>query len=141
MGRQGMSMARLALLYAAFAVVATIANLGSQRAVLAVDEGPVGFAAAVVVGTAVGLVIKYLLDKRWIFDDRSTGLAAHGKRFSAYTLMGVVTTLIFWGTETAFWVIWQTHAMRELGAVIGLMIGYTVKYHLDRRFVFSRAEG
>jgi hypothetical protein len=27
--------------------------------------------------------------------------------------------------------------MRELGAVIGLTIGYVVKYELDRRFVFT----
>jgi putative flippase GtrA len=53
--------------------------------------------------------------------------------------MGIVTTAIFWITETAFWLHWQTEAMRELGAVIGLMIGYTVKYQLDRRFVFTDA--
>ncbi|MEL6702576.1 MAG: GtrA family protein, partial [Pseudomonadota bacterium] len=47
------------------------------------------------------------------------------------------TTMIFWGTETAFWLIWDTDIMRELGAVIGLSIGYVVKYNLDRRFVFT----
>jgi hypothetical protein len=30
--------------------------------------------------------------------------------------------------------------MRELGAVIGLAIGYVVKYNLDRRFVFTDAQ-
>jgi putative flippase GtrA len=53
--------------------------------------------------------------------------------------MGLVTTAIFWGTETIFWLTWRTHAMRELGAVLGLVIGYTVKFHLDRRFVFTDA--
>ena len=33
--------------------------------------------------------------------------------------MGVVTTAIFWGTETAFWVIWHTDLAREAGAVLG----------------------
>ena len=51
--------------------------------------------------------------------------------------MGLITTVIFWGAETAFWLIWRTDAMRELGAVIGLGIGYVVKYHLDRRYVFT----
>ena len=64
-------------------------------------------------GTLAGLVLKYLLDKRWIFADRETGAAAHGRKFTLYTLMGVVTTAIFWGTETAFWLATGSHAMRE----------------------------
>jgi putative flippase GtrA len=51
--------------------------------------------------------------------------------------MGLVTTAIFWGTETLFWWLWHTDAMRELGAVIGLTIGYVTKYQLDKRFVFA----
>ena len=132
-----MTAAGLAFRYAAFAVVATVANLAAQRLVLAVDDGPRGFAAAVLAGTAVGLALKYALDKRWIFDDRSTGLAAHGRKFTLYTAMGVVTTAIFWGTETAFWLAWGTDFARETGAVLGLAVGYVVKYQLDRRFVFT----
>ena len=127
-------------LYVAFAVLATIANLAMQRLVLAVNDGAVGFALAVFSGTLVGLLLKYVLDKRWIFEDRSTGAAAHSKKFLLYSAMGLITTAIFWITETAFWLTWHTDAMRELGAVIGLAIGYTVKYQLDRRFVFNDAE-
>lgn len=127
--------------YVAFAVIATLANLAVQRLVL---MSPASLAAlayplAVGAGTVAGLIIKYVLDKRWIFHDLSQGLGAHGKRFSLYALMGVATTAIFWGTETVFWLTWQTHAARELGAVLGLAIGYVVKYRLDRRFVFSPA--
>jgi putative flippase GtrA len=61
----------------------------------------------------------------------------HSQMFSLYTVMGTATTAIFWGTETAFWMIWHTDFMRELGAMIGLSIGYIVKYNLDRRFVFA----
>ncbi|KAJ54133.1 polysaccharide biosynthesis protein GtrA [Actibacterium mucosum KCTC 23349] len=132
-----MSPAALILRYGAFAVLATVANLGAQRAVLAISDGTLGFAIAVFTGTAVGLVLKYVLDKRWIFDDRSTGMAAHGRKFGLYTAMGLITTAIFWGTETAFWLIWDSHAMRELGAVLGLAVGYVTKYFLDRRFVFA----
>ena len=64
-------------------------------------------------------------------------MKAHSKKFSLYTAMGLITTAIFWGTETVFWLIWQTDAMRELGAVLGLSVGYVVKYNLDRRFVFT----
>lgn len=125
----------IALRYVIFAVIATIANLGVQRAVLA--GGDDLFIWAVLAGTAVGLVVKYLLDKRWIFFDTSTGTAAHARKFTLYTVMGLLTTAIFWGMETAFWLTWRTDAMRELGAVIGLTIGYVVKYWLDRKYVFG----
>ncbi len=128
----------LVLRYAAFAVVATIANLGAQRIVLGLSEAAWVFYLAVFVGTGVGLVVKYVLDKRWIFYDESTGLKAHGQKFGLYTAMGIVTTAIFWGFETSFWLIWQTDLMRELGAIIGLAIGYVTKYELDRRYVFPQ---
>jgi putative flippase GtrA len=50
--------------------------------------------------------------------------------------MGLVTTVTFWGSETVFWLVWQTSMMCEIGAIVGLSIGYAVKYNLDRRFVF-----
>jgi putative flippase GtrA len=132
-----MSLPTLILRYSAFAVLATIANLGTQRMVLAVGHAPGIFPAALLAGTASGLVVKYLLDKRWIFHDHASGLRAHRERFARYSLMGVATTALFWGTETTCWLIWQSDALREIGAVIGLLIGYIAKYHLDRRFVFG----
>ncbi len=128
----------LTLRYAAFAVLATCCNLAMQRLALAVYDGSFAVIAAVLVGTATGLVVKYLCDKWWIFRDLSSGIAAHARRFSLYTLMGVGTTAIFWSTELAFWFMWRDHTMREIGAVIGLAAGYTIKYQLDKHFVFAR---
>ncbi len=134
-----MTLGGLVLRYGLFAVIATAANLMTQRLVLLAGEGLWVFVMAMGAGTLVGLVIKYVLDKRWIFYDVSTGAAAHGKKFTLYTIMGLLTTAIFWGMETGFWLVWQTDLMREAGAVIGLTIGYVVKYNLDRRFVFTDA--
>lgn len=137
-----MTRASLALRYGGFAVVATLANLGMQRVVFwgtpAAEVGAARFVLAVAAGTLVGLVVKYILDKRWIFFDQTTGARAQGAQFMLYSLMGVATTLIFWATETAFWLIWQTDLARETGAVLGLTVGYVTKYALDRRFVFNR---
>jgi putative flippase GtrA len=133
------SAAQLVLRYSAFAVLATLANLLTQRLVLGAVPGGQGFALAVLAGTATGLLLKYVLDKRWIFFDSSSGLAVHGRKFTLYTLMGVITTLLFWGTETLFWLTWGTDLMRETGAVIGLAFGYVIKYNLDKRFVFRVA--
>ena len=132
-----MTLKVLVLRYAAFAMVAAVANLATQRAVLHFgDTGPY-FALAVGSGTFFALIIKYLLDKRWIFYDFASGAKNHGRKFARYIAMGVVTTAFFWTTETEFWLIWNTHVMRELGAVIGQTIGYIIKYNLDRRFVFT----
>ena len=131
-----MTLTTLVFRYGAFAVLATLANLAVQRLVLQGGQSAIWFMAAVAAGTLVGLVVKYILDKRWIFGDTSTGAAAHGKKFGLYTAMGLITTAIFWGTETAFWLIWGTDLMREMGAILGLAVGYVVKYNLDRRYVF-----
>lgn len=132
-----MKLWELVLRYSLFAVIATLVNLGVQRGVLAFGTGPVLFVIALGAGTLAGLVVKYLLDKRWIFYAATRTAAEDGKRFGLYTAMGLITTAIFWGMETAFWLVWQTDAMREAGAVLGLAIGYVVKYRLDRRFVFA----
>jgi len=127
----------LVIRYVGFAAVATIGNLGTQRAVLSMGEH--WFLAALVAGTVVGLVTKYVLDKKWIFHDARRPLPTEARMFTLYTATGIGTTLLFWGVESAFWLVGQSHAMRELGAVIGLAIGYTVKFNLDRRFVFGKA--
>lgn len=134
-----MSRTRLVLCYVAFAMIATACNLATQRAILQADGSGTGYYPALLAGTLIGLAIKYVLDKKWIFADPAHTLAAHGRKLSLYMLMGVVTTVIFWGTETLFWRLGGTQAAREAGALIGLSIGYFSKYHLDRRYVFTGA--
>lgn len=132
-----MTLKTLIIRYTAFAVIATFMNLFSQRVILLMGQSLPYFLTAVAVGTLVGLVVKYLLDKRWIFFDHKKGVHHYSRQFSLYAAMGIFTTAIFWGFETVFWLIWQSHFMREIGAIIGLAIGYVVKYHLDKRYVFS----
>ncbi len=127
----------LIIRYAVFAVLATLANLAVQRVVLLGGTTGAYFVSALAAGTVTGLVIKYLLDQRWIFYDLSTGLKQNGHKFALYSLTGLVTTAIFWGTETVFWLTWNTSTSRELGAVLGLSVGYIIKYNLDYYFVFN----
>lgn len=124
--------------YVFFAVLAVIANLGAQRAVFVFGDDALVYSIAVLVGTLIGLLVKYCLDKRWIFYDTDRSFKNHRKKFISYTATGVVTTSIFWGSETLFWILGQTEMMRELGAVIGLSIGYWLKFSLDRHFVFKK---
>ena len=93
---------------------------------------------SIAVGTLTGLVTKYILDKKYIFAYRASSLTDDGATFILYSVMGLTTTLIFWGTELSFEFIFGTKWLRYLGAVIGLTIGYIVKYQLDKRFVFIK---
>src|SRR5689334_13434945 len=131
--------AEIAVRYTAFAVIAGGANLACQWIGLRVYSGPWPLMIAMACGTGAGLVTKYLLDKRWIFNDRTGGLTTHVRKFSLYTLMGVVTTAIFWGCELLFDALTPDGRLRFVGAAIGLVIGYVMKYRLDQRFVFGAA--
>ena len=135
-----MTLHTLVYRYVFFAILATLVNLIVQRLVLWFGDGSTMFFLALAAGSAIGLFLKYFLDKYWIFEDLSIGAIEQTKKFSRYTVMGILTTLIFWGTETVFWLTWKTDAMREIGAIIGLSIGYFVKYHLDKRYVFTASK-
>ena len=101
-----------------------------------VYEGPFSVEISILVGTAMGLPLRYFLEKRYIFNFTSKNLVHDGKLFIFYSAMGVITTLIFWGTEYAFHLIYDTDFMRYLGGIIGLSIGFYVKYQLDKKYVF-----
>ena len=132
-----MTLSTLVFRYVVFAILATLVNLIIQRFVLWFGDGSAMLALALAAGTATGLLVKYFLDKHWIFEDLSVGAIELTKKFSLYTVMGIFTTLLFWGTEILFWLTWRTDIMREIGAIVGLSIGYFVKYHLDKRYVFT----
>jgi len=125
--------------YALFAAIATATNIAVQMVFQGLYDGSHRLVGAMAAGTLAGLVVKYLLDRRWIFHDRRQGLAAHGGVFFLYTLTGVATTAVFWATELAFDALSQDARMKYVGAVLGLAIGYFAKYHLDRRITFWRA--
>ena len=125
-------------LYTFFAIIATFSNLTTQRFIISFSQSNLFFLIAIFCGTVVGLLIKFFLDKKWIFFDKTSGLILQSRKFSKYSLMGILPTLIFWSTETIFWFLWNTENMREIGASIGLAIGYIIKYKLDKRFVFNK---
>lgn len=127
---------KLAVIYTIIACIATAANIGAQEIAVRLYGGPLQVELAVAVGTAVGLVLKYVLDKAYIFGFRARDTLHDAQTFVLYTAMGVATTFLFWGFELGFNYLFQTKPMRYLGGLIGLALGYWAKYHLDKRFVF-----
>jgi putative flippase GtrA len=130
----------IALKYAIFALLATMVNIASQDLALALYGGRHALVCSVLAGTATGLLVKYYLDKKYIFRFVPASIAHDGQTFILYTMMGLLTTAVFWGFEFGFEWVFRDKSMRYLGAVIGLAIGYLLKYWLDQRFVFRPAE-
>lgn len=125
----------LATMYTLFAALSTAANLLTQKLVSTM-LGDAAFWIGMLAGTGVGLLVKYVLDKKWIFGHSGTSLSRETRSFILYSLAGCVTTVIFWGFELSFHVAFQAESMRYLGGAIGLAVGYVVKYHIDRRGAF-----
>lgn len=126
----------IAALYIGFALLSMIINIGSQMLSIWGYPGPYSVEISILVGTATGLPLRYFLEKKYIFKYQSKNFCHDSKLFALYSFMGVITTAIFWGTEYVFHLIYATDTMRYTGGVIGLSIGFYVKYRLDKKFVF-----
>ncbi len=147
----------LPILYAIFAAIATAINIGAQAGTIRTLQHSIGEIAltiplvitngyfnfsinilvSIIVATGLGLIVKYYLDKKFIFIYEPTDLKDDSKKFFLYTVMGIATTVIFLSFEYSFEYIFNTETMRYIGATIGLTIGYIVKYLLDKKFVFK----
>ncbi|MGL4398132.1 MAG: GtrA family protein [Hyphomicrobium sp.] len=126
----------IAFRFVAFAGVATAMNILAQEVVIR-GLPSLHVMASILAGTAAGFVVKYLLDKWWVFYDDHGTAVEEARKVTIYALCSVLTTAIFWVVEIAFWKIWGTSFAKYTGAVIGLAIGYTAKYFLDLRYVFT----
>jgi putative flippase GtrA len=128
------SASRVAL-YLLFAAISTVANLVAQE--LTARVSPVApLTMSILVGTVVGFATKYVLDKKWIFADPYAGRREEFRKIWLYGAFSVLTTLIFWSFEVAFWTVWGTSTAKYSGAVLGLAIGYALKFVLDRTYTF-----
>jgi putative flippase GtrA len=130
----------LAIKYTLFALISTLFNLLFQYLSFLVYSGFASLYVAMFFGTLAGLVAKYILDKKFIFYHTPKDKKDDAKKFARYSLMGVFTTIIFWGTEIAFDTLSQDPNAKYLGAIIGLSIGYVIKYFLDKKYVFIHKE-
>ena len=127
----------IAIRYIIFAVISTMLNLLFQYISFLLYNGFLSLYLAMFIGTLSGLIIKYILDKKYIFFHKTKTYKENGKKFLLYSLMGIFTTFIFWGFEIGFDYIFSYENAKYIGAIIGLSIGYIVKYFLDKKFVFK----
>ena len=123
--------------YIFFAVISTLVNLLFQYLSFYFYNGFLSLYVAMFFGTLSGLILKYILDKKYIFYHKPKNKKDNGKKFLLYSLMGIFTTFIFWGFEIGFNILFESEIAKYIGAIIGLSIGYVVKYFLDKKFVFK----
>lgn len=126
----------LVLKYTLFAAISILINLLFQYLSFRFYDGDYSLYLAMFTGTLAGLVTKYILDKKWIFYHIPKDKKDDAQKFILYSFMGVFTTIIFWGTEMVFDYVFSGSKAKYIGAVVGLLVGYIIKYYLDKRYVF-----
>jgi putative flippase GtrA len=127
----------LAFRYGLYAAFATVVNLLTQTMYFMFDSASESVWVGMTLGTIVGLIVKYFLDKRFIFGYQAKSFKDDSVTFFSYSLVGLFTTSIFWGLEISFHYAFDHPFAKYAGAAIGLSIGYYIKYHIDKRYVFD----
>ena len=128
----------IAVKYALFAGLATGLNIAVQRGVGQIVQGPLSLYIMILSGTTAGLIVKYLLDKRFIFHYQPPSRSDEAIKVLLYLMMSAFATAVFWAVELSFNALFDFTAARYLGAAVGLTLGYSLKYELDKRFVFTQ---
>ena len=122
--------------YVFFCISAMVANLGAQAFAHEWLQAPDWLSIGL--GTGVGLVLKYVLDRNYIFYAKEKTLNKDFQRFCLYTLFGLFTTALFWSIEWLFIKLFIHPSSRYVGGTIGLSLGYFIKYLMDREWVFKK---
>lgn len=126
--------------YAIAAFGATVVNIGAQWLIVKTfGSGSSVIYISVLIGTVVGLIAKFAMDKYLIFSDKAGGSQAI-TQMTKYAATGILTTLVFWGVELGFHYAYGSDLMRYVGGVVGLAVGYTLKYMIDTKYVFTHVE-
>lgn len=124
--------------YIVFALLSICVNIGSQWIFNHLYHGSFSLYFGLFLGTGLGLYVKFILDKRFIFFFKIHSNSRKLGKFLLYAMMGIITTIIFWGSELAFHYIYATDNAKYWGGLVGLFLGYCIKYNLDKKWVFNR---
>ncbi|OLS14370.1 MAG: hypothetical protein RBG13Loki_2019 [Promethearchaeota archaeon CR_4] len=89
-------------------------------------------------GVAVGYIVKFILDKFIVFQKRNTKLKQSSVEFIKYFAFALVTTAINLGIQLILINFADFHEIVAL--IISLSVGYTIKFLLDRKYVFPQTE-
>ena len=122
--------------YILFAILATTVNIFFQYLSFLLIEHKYELYIAMLNGTILGMILKYYLDKNFIF--YYVKKEFNNKNiFLLYIFTSIFTTIIFWAIELWFSYYVNINYSEYLGALVGLTLGYSLKYLLDKQLVFN----
>lgn len=127
---------KMVFIYSIIVVLSSLVNIFFQRMTL--EIWPSWLVLAMLMGTGTGFLTKFILDAKFIFKYRPKNLNDQVKVATKYGFMSVFTTLIFWGTELGFHHFIPIPESAMWGAALGLCMGNLIKYHLDKKYVFTQ---
>ena len=122
--------------YISFAIFSILANLFCQFIILTNYNGLYNLQIAMFSGTLVSLSLKYFLDRKYIYYYSPKYKNDEVAKFVLYSFMGIITTIIYWGFEWVFDYLFTSEYVKYIGAILGLSLGYCIKFALDRNYVF-----
>ena len=122
--------------YILFAILATTVNIFFQYLSFLLIDHKYELYIAILNGTILGMILKYYLDKNYIF--YYVKKKFNNKNiFLLYIFTSIFTTIIFWAIELWFSYYVNITYSEYLGALVGLTLGYSLKYILDKHLVFN----
>jgi peptidoglycan biosynthesis protein MviN/MurJ (putative lipid II flippase) len=122
--------------YILFAILATTVNIFFQYLSFLLIDHKYELYIAILNGTILGMILKYYLDKNFIF--YYVKKEFNNKNiFLLYIFTSIFTTIIFWAIELWFSYYVNITYSEYLGALVGLTLGYSLKYILDKHLVFN----
>ena len=122
--------------YILFAILATTVNIFFQYLSFLLIDHKYELYIAMLNGTILGMIVKYYLDKNFIF--YYVKKEFNNKNiFLLYIFTSIFTTIIFWAIELWFSYYVNINYSEYLGALVGLTLGYSLKYLLDKQLVFN----
>lgn len=127
----------LILKYSLFSLASIFINIGSQFLINLFVLNNKFIFLSILFGTFNGLLLKFYLDKKFIFYYNNQSLKIIQKKFLLYSLTGIITTILFWSIEILFHFLFLNPNSKYIGGILGLSLGYFTKYHLDKKFVFK----
>lgn len=125
------------LKYSLFSLASIFINIGSQFLLNFFVLNNKFIFLSILFGTFNGLLLKFYLDKKFIFYYNAQSAKIIQKKFLLYSLTGVFTTILFWSIEILFHFLFLNPNSKYIGGILGLSFGYFIKYHLDKKFVFK----
>ena len=126
----------IGLKYILFAILAMTVNIFFQYLSFLLIDHKYELYIAILNGTILGMILKYYLDKNFIF--YYVKKEFNNKNiFLLYIFTSIFTTIIFWAIELWFSYYVNINYSEYIGALVGLTLGYSLKYLLDKQLVFN----